>query len=98
MSLSIKVSVKIPAKLFSDANVQHALHQKQRTVTGPEVKRDFDGTVDGWQLKPSFTTRYSMNDREVGVKVYPTGNALEIYSLVVSGSPKHPIPRGFGFT
>ena len=92
MSLSIRVSVKIPRELFRDIHVKTAIAQKQRNVTAPEVLRDFWDTVEGWESHPSFSTKQFINDREIRIKIYPSGRGLSQYSLVNLGSPKHPIP------
>jgi len=90
--MRIQIKVTLPKKQFSNVLVQHYLHQKQKSVTGPEIKQDFEGTVQGWNNKPAFITKYSMNDREVGVRVYPSsGKNGDIYRLVVLGSPAHTI-------
>lgn len=58
----------------------------------PRVKKDFEGTVEGWENKPVFQTRLTIRTDRVTLLVWPSGDNANQYNLVSAGSPAHRIP------
>ena len=98
MSASIKISVKVPETILGSAIIRNQIERVMRRKTGPEIKRLFGKTVEGWNKKPDFSARFVNRQDLVSVKVWATGRYKNKYALVNFGSPKHIItPRKRGF-
>lgn len=92
--VSIRVKVTVPSEKFADKKWVDEVVATMRRKTGPELKFEFQQTVNTWKNKPTFTIHQETQSNRILVDVY-TFN--DIYRLVNEGSPKHPIPRAPGF-
>lgn len=94
MAVKISVTVTVPDSLLDDSRVRDEIERVLRTQTGPDLKRQFSRTTEGWDNKPSFEQRFANRTDYLSVTVYTT---QEQYSIVNAGSPPHTIsPRRGG--
>ena len=90
MPISIRVSLTVPKEILNAVAVRDAIHAAQQHKTGPEVKRLFQRTTEGFRSRPTWNTRYWQNWDSIGVEVKTgTSKSAEIYALVNAGSPPH---------
>ena len=92
---SFKISVKMPdMKKFDSEEFIKRIEEKQRSTTGPELKKLFQKTVEGWQTKPTFGEWHTRTSSAISTRVATVSGIMkgsEIYALVSKGSPPHTI-------
>jgi len=94
MAISISVSVTVPDSILSDANVRAEIERVLKQQTGPDIRKQFKKTTEGWEKEPNFSQKFTDRNSYMSVTVYTND---EIYTLVNSGSPPHRItPRRGG--
>lgn len=94
MAVEISISVEVPDSIISDAAVRAEIEKVLRLRTGPDLRREFGKTVEGWQNKPNFMQRMAFRHDYLSVTVYTT---QQQYAIVNAGSPPHTItPRRAG--
>jgi len=95
--VNIRVTVKVPKEILSSSFVRAEIEKMQRNKTGPELRKEFKKTVEGWATAPDFSQKFKNGTDAVSVTVWPTGTGAKIYNLVNLGSPSHTItPKGRG--
>ena len=87
----IRVTVTVPKEVFNAQAVVEAIKRMLRTQTAPDLTAMFQTTTEGWKNQPGWLRNYEFSPTRLSVRVYPGGKAAEIYALVNSGSPPHPI-------
>lgn len=98
MSLRIRMRVTIPKQVYDAAAARQRLINALRHQTVPDLVHYFDGTVEGWQNKPTWGVRENFTAHSLSEFVYAQGAGAEQYALVNNGSPAHLIqPRTAGF-
>jgi len=99
MSISVRMKVTIPSELFNLNIVKEEIARAQRQVTGPKLKKMFQGTVTGWDNPPYFSQEQTSNFAMIAIKVFASGRNADQYRLVNDGAKPHPIyptnRRGF---
>lgn len=96
--VAIRVTVKIPKKIFNVQDYMDALERAQRVVAGRELLNLFKESVEGWEHQPEFVQKINVSQGTISVSVYATGDNARIYALVSKGSPPHTIlPKNYGY-
>lgn len=94
MAVSVQITVTVPDSLINDSQVRAEIERVLRNQTGPELRREFDKTTEGWDNRPSFTQKFASRNDYLSVTVYTTQDQ---YAIVNYGSPPHTIaPRRSG--
>lgn len=94
---SIRITVTVPAIVLNSSFVRDQIMRKMRQKTGPDLRREFKETVEGWTSAPDFSQTVFMNQDGIITHVFPSGNGTAKYELVNAGSPPHIItPRRRG--
>ena len=65
--------------------------QALRRQTGPDIKRQFEKTVDGWKHPPNWSQKFTNQANYISVAVWASGANRNQYGLVNYGSPPHSI-------
>lgn len=96
--MKITISVELPKVKFVNKRWLEDLARAQRTQVLPPLRALFKQTVTGWSAakKPDFGWSQIRNSNEMIIAVYPKGPGADIWNLVSSGSPAHPIPARSG--
>jgi len=94
MAVSVSITVEVPDNILNDADVRDEIQRMLRQRTGPELRKQFGKTVDGWDHKPSFSQKFATRNDYLSVTVSTT---QEQYAIVNYGAPPHRItPRRGG--
>lgn len=94
MSLKFSLRVFVPETVLDTKKLRQLFVNKMRRKTAPEVDALFKKTIYGWSKHPKFDKIFTNTVGHVGVEI-STGD--DIYNLVNSGAPPHPIvPRQAG--
>jgi hypothetical protein len=88
MPVSISVQVTIPEVLINSDVVRLKIENTLKRKTGPELKRLFEKTTEGWDTDVKFYEKYANTTSYVSVTVFTRS---KIYGIVNFGSPPHPI-------
>lgn len=88
MTVRVAIKVTIPNLAINDRAVRSAIEKAMRQTTGPQMRKLFEQTVEGWEERPRFSTDIHNWVQEVGVKVSTTS---DIYAYVNNGTPAHTI-------
>ena len=96
MAISVEMTVTVPELVISSNVIRHQIEQMMRSKTGPELKREFKKTTEGWKNKPDFSQKFSNKSDSVSVSVWASGTHKNQYALVNYGSPRHDIPAKRG--
>ena len=93
----IRITVKVPQMVLNSAQVRAKILQTMRTHTGPDLRREFKKTVEGWETAPDFDMKFLEHSGSLATQVFPVGSGKATYELVNEGSPAHTItPRRGG--
>lgn len=95
MAIRMSVRLSLPKKQFKDIHVKDAIYNTQQAKTGPEVKKMFEGTTEGWKTHVDFKTNQIVSGSRIGIQIFP--NNSDVYNMVSLGTPRHPIPKKPGF-
>lgn len=86
----IRISVKVPEFVLNSSYVRFEIRQKMRGKTGPDLRKEFKRTVEGWETSPDFAaTVYDGGYTSVVCHVFPQGIGTAQYVRVNEGSPAH---------
>lgn len=97
MAISVEMTVTVPELVISSDVIRGQIEQVLRNRTGPELRRLFKGTTDGWKNKPDFSQKFTNRTDFVSVRVWATGGNKRQYGIVNFGSRPHQIrPRRGG--
>jgi hypothetical protein len=91
MSTSIRITVTVPESILRSDFMRDQIMQKMREKTGPDLRKEFMKTVNGWEGKPEFSQKFTNSVSAVSTEVFPSGTNRSTYELVNAGSPPHPI-------
>lgn len=92
-----RISVTIPKEVFNDAKAVQRIVDAQRRKTGPDIRKMFGNTTEGWKHKPDWSQVQNIGASRIAVRVTPSGNYADQFALVNQGSPPHQIDaRGGG--
>lgn len=91
MSPSIRINVTVPDEILNVQSVQESIKSMMRTKTAPDIRKQFQKTVDGWEKKPGWFQTFHFTTSSLSTTVYPVGAGADIYALVNAGSPPHTI-------
>lgn len=95
---SIRITVTVPEIVLNSSFVRHEIMKAMRHKTGPEIKREFQKTVQGWDNAPDFDVTVYQGANSIITHVFPSGSGAANYARVNAGSPAHVItPRRGGF-
>lgn len=81
-------------KKFESEEFIKRIEDKMRSKTGPELKKMFQGTVEGWKDKPTFGEWHTRTPSSISTRVGTVSGIMrgaELYALVSKGSPPHQI-------
>lgn len=93
MSPSIRITVTVPKEILNVESVRNSIEQTMRSSTGPDLKREFEKTTEGWVTKPGFSQEFKFSANLLSTRVYPSGAGADTYALVNAGSPPHLITQ-----
>ena len=96
MTASVQIIVTVPDSLINDARVRDEIEKALRTRTAPELRRQFNKTVEGWGHKPGFSQKFASRTDYISATVYASGPNADQYGIVNYGSPPHRIPARRG--
>lgn len=92
---SFKISIKMPdMRKFNSEEFVKRIEEAQRTKTGPDLKKMFQQTTEGWSKKPTFGIWHYRSNTSISTRVATVAGIMqnsEIYALVSKGSPPHTI-------
>lgn len=91
MAISVKVTVTAPKTLLNEAVIRDKIEQALRRQTEPDIKRQFQKTVEGWKHPPDWSQKFTNQANYISVAVWASGANKEQYALVNYGSPAHTI-------
>ena len=91
MSTSIRITVTVPESILRSDFMREQIMQKMREKTGPDLRKEFMKTVDGWEGKPEFSQKFTNSISGLSTEVFPSGANRSTYELVNAGSPPHTI-------
>lgn len=98
MAPRIRIKVTIPDEILNAKAVQEAIASAQRQKTAPEMKRLFSQTVDGWETRPEWSQKQTIQPSRISVAVWASGRYANQYQIVNEGARPHSIyprnPRG----
>jgi hypothetical protein len=78
--------------------IPKAIEETYRKTIKPEVKKQFEDIVKGWNHQPSFAVKLNIGKSEIALSVWPTGKNREIWHYVSRGTRRHVIrPKGPGY-
>lgn len=86
-----KVTLKVPESVFDDQKAVQRIADAQRRKTGPDIRRMFMDTVDGWKHKPDWSVVQNIGSSRIAIRVTPNGENANQYAIVNQGSPRHSI-------
>ena len=86
MSASVQITVTVPDSLINDARVRDEIEKALRTRTAPELRRQFNKTVEGWGHKPDFSQKFTSRTDYISATVYASGPNADQYEIVNYGS------------
>lgn len=86
--VSIRLKVTVPKEKFTDKRWVEEVVSTMRRKTGPELRFEFQRTVNTWDKKPFFAIHQEVGSQRISTSVH-TFN--DIYALVNAGSPSHVI-------
>lgn len=92
MPISVQIKVTVPEIVLDSKLVRDAIHQKMKQKTGPELQREFQKTVTGWENPPRFKPEYH-HVIKLATQVFTDS---ERYVYVNNGTPPHVIPAKGG--
>lgn len=91
---SIRITVKVPKIVLNSSFVRAEILKKMRQKTGPDLRREFKKTVEGWDNAPDFDQTFPQGAGSIATHVFPSGPGTAQYERVNAGSPPHLItPR-----
>lgn len=100
MTVSITIQVEVPKEILSIEDVQRELSYIMATKTGPDIKRLFEKTTEGWSGEMNPHSRFGQVNFSIknyfGVTTFKTTvfTYSKKYAIVNEGSPRHRItPR-----
>lgn len=97
MAISVQVKVTAPEVLLNSNVIRDKLEEAMRRQTGPDIKRQFEKTVQGWKNPPEWSQKFTNQANYISVAVWASGANKNQYALVNYGSPAHTItPRRGG--
>jgi len=97
MMVSISMKVTVPDEIINSAAMRSQIEEALRRKTGPDIRKNFAKTVDGWKHKPSWSTMLTNRSDYLSVSVWASGPNKNQYGLVNAGSPPHEIrPKSGG--
>lgn len=91
MPISIQVTVTAPEILLNSEVIQDRIEQAMRSKTIPDLKRQFEKTVQGWKHPPDWSQKFKKQTNYISVTVWASGANKNQYGLVNYGSPAHSI-------
>jgi len=91
MPISIQVTVTAPKTLLNEQVIRDQIEKAMRSKTAPDLKRQFEKTVQGWKHPPDWSQKFTNQVNYVSVTVWASGANKEQYGLVNYGSPPHTI-------
>jgi hypothetical protein len=97
MPLSIRIIVTVPKEILNADAIRLSILRAQQQKTGPDLKRLFRQTVEGWKNKPNWMQHQESNSSRIAMQVWAGGTYANQYALVNAGSPRHLIPLKPGF-
>lgn len=80
------------AKVVDFAKFEREFIDSIKKEYKPQIIKDFESTVEGWENKPAFTSRLVVKSDKIVMTVAPSGPNKNQYTLVSAGSPAHRIP------
>lgn len=93
----IRIKVEVPEMVFNSSAVHQAIKEKMRSKTGPDIKKEFEKTVDGWETAPDFRVTVYESVNSIITHVFPSGIGTAQYVRVNEGVGPHLItPRRRG--
>jgi len=93
MSPFIRITVTVPKEILNVQAVQQSIQKTMRSKTGPELKKEFEKTTEGWKNKINFSKDFKFSSNLLSTRVFPSGAGAETYALVNAGSPPHKITQ-----
>lgn len=101
--IRVKMRVRVPKEILNSAKVVKEISHTMSTKTGPELRKQFDKTIEGWDTTPqahhqmgpvNFQNHYFFGTQVLRAEVFTYSKK---YALVNEGSPAHIItPRRGG--
>jgi hypothetical protein len=89
--VEIKMNVTVPDEIINDAQMRKQIEKALRTKTGPDIRRNFQKTTEGWTHKPSWSQKFTSRTNFLSISVWASGPNANQYGLVNAGSPAHRI-------
>lgn len=79
------------AEVVRYSDFENSIKDELRRNVLPDIKEDFDKTVEGWSDKPEFRSRLTVNRQGISLIVFPAGPSKDKYNLVSRGAKPHVI-------
>jgi hypothetical protein len=94
---NIRIKVTVPEIVLDSSFVREKIKQVMRQKTGPDLRKEFKKTVEGWADSPDFSITVYEASNSIITHVFPSGNGTANYTRVNEGAPPHIIrPRHGG--
>jgi hypothetical protein len=87
----------VPEIILDSSSIRSEIKSKMRSKTGPEIRDEFEKTVEGWDNAPNFNVTVYDSVNSIITHVFPSGAGTTQYERVNEGAPPHRItPRRRG--
>jgi len=98
MPIRVRLTVTVPKEIMNFNAVREAIASAQRRKTAPRMKQLFSQTVDGWEHRPEWSQKQSVQPSRISISVWASGKYENQYRIVNEGAKPHKIrplnPRG----